>query len=594
MTEAERMALWKTRLSKHRKTSGPRDAHSTRHACESDDEADDPDYDSPANDCSDVDDAAANDYQRAQISETKRKNSNAENFRFEEKAEVKQLNLFDDSYSNNDASLDASIDDAVECIDVTKVSEKDAGGIVGTSVQTCDPNYPLDPADILQINNLIALQEAVFQSNPYPQECFSDTTAAIANIFVCICKTMGTLFYRVEDFHLLGKDDQIILLRSGIAMSIYLHGAYGYDSKKQVFPRKGCREALKVPPSTSQTLRTFSSDSYTMLVDFYTQFGPELEDEGVLVMLSLVIIFQVNGVHDQLHERTLICDLREKYIQLLGRYLKFRQGMRGINETLPKLLNGLEIPRKIAEYHTKVDINPSVLASDIMVATKSTSYSYQMSAIRDVMKQALGGHHPQYASVLGSSDAASNGGNAVLNLPNSSPLLEFHHPFTNAIFGPQTRTDVLFTNALEHIAQCKEKLLCISYEPESFKKYCALETASAKTANARSSTEKCVEETTRNKPQTDAKSEKELLNGQVSWKSHPPNNGQHSDSLLASCSNRETLSTSTSINKKKGIQVLCEMLEYMSKCDDPDAIESLQSSLPPHVLRNLAKKLNIN
>lgn len=597
MTEAERMALWKSRLSKHRKDSNvDRDGQrisSKRPRGMSVEDPDDPDHDnSNTFDSCDRNEPRETQSSPNSSSELKfGKNENRVSNNSVHHSSVKRLKSVDDA--NCDSNSESNSEDQLECIDVTRSEETGSGGIIGTTIQTFDPEYQLDSDDLLQINNLIALQEAVFQIDPYPKECFGDTSSAIANIFVFICKKMGTFFYRVDDFHLIGKGDQTILLRSGISMSIYLHGAYGYDSNKRCFPRSTCREALKVPYSTLDAIGVFSnsSGSHDLLVDFYERFSPIMKDEGVLVMLTLVTIFQVTGVHDQLFDRRLICDLREKYITLLSRYLQFRQGMQGITETLPMLLKGLENTREIAEYHTKVDINPSVLASDMMVSTTNTSYSHQMGAMRNVMQQALTGHHSEYSSVLGSSGSNAS----VLNLsPNSK--LEYHHSLTNAIFGPHDSTDVLFTDALEHIAQYKEKLLSISYEPVSFLKY-RIPPASESSADDLYAAASPISSTDASSLHSgcskDNEKEEALSTSFPLKKITISPSPASAPSQLELTSHDDPTSSNTS-DKKKGIKVLCEMLEYISQCDDPEAIESLQNSLPPQVLKNLAKKLNID
>lgn len=636
MTEAERMALWKTRLSKHRKNSTSTASNSdagggvgrtprSKSMSESTNATQDPDD-------PDCDGSSLNDYSSDSGSHSSshrdggkegRPGSSTKVAARPRKRSVSSI-VEEDKEEEEGSSYAASKSvreaaDILDSIDATKEVDPAPGGIMGCSVKTFIPEYSLDEEDLMAINNLIALQDAVFLSSPYPKHCFGATVEALANIFVYICKKMGTFFNRVDDFHLICKDDQTTLLRSGIAMSIYLHGAYAYDIEKKTWPRSQCKDSLKVPPMTSETLLNFTGmpDAFKMVTDFYITYGPDLYDEGVLVMLSLVAVFQVTGCHDQIIEKKTICDLREKYIQLLGRYLKFRQGAKGTNVTLPKILLGLEVTRKIAEFHTKVNIKPTIPASEMALSNSTTSFTNQMVAIRDVMKQSMSGSLSEYSSVFGNSKRGESSSGLVKSFAGGeSPKLHlhYHHPLTNVIFGPQSRTDVLFSNALDDIARYKEKLLSISYEPDSFQQYrnpgsvlssgssdiCALSVCSENAGAGSNKIEEIEENSIKDTEDFDDKGEEEQgpsraasSKALVSVKSLEATCSPRLSSATFSGKEVQSKSSKNSVNKQKGIKVLCEMLEYISKCDDPEAIASLQKSLPAHVLKNLASKLNV-
>ncbi|KAF2360475.1 Nuclear hormone receptor ligand-binding domain, partial [Trinorchestia longiramus] len=102
------------------------------------------------------------------------------------------------------------------------------------------------------------------------------------------------------------------------------------------------------------------------LMKFYESLWRDIQDEGVLALMSLLSLFQVRENYEEVKDRLGVMTRREKYIQLLGRYLRFREGERGSRVTLPKLLSGLNEVWTIAEYHSKIDIQSCMLTPNEM------------------------------------------------------------------------------------------------------------------------------------------------------------------------------------------------------------------------------------
>ena len=582
MTETERIALWKSRLSKHRKPlSGPR---RPRHSKNSHSDSD----------CSVNEESRNHESSDGACTSPSR---SMQSLRTINDDDIEEQEEDEPDHQNSpQESLPEKSHDTLDVRGMNDFRLLPPTGIVGCSVTEFSPDHPLSAEDMVTINNLIALQDAVFVADPFPKSCYGDSVDTLANVFIILCKKIGTFFHRVDDFHSLRRDDQMILLKVGIGMTLYLHGAYNFDGETFTWPRKQSKKSLSLPYLTADTVRKFTGipEVSDILFDFDVEYGPYLHDEGVLVLLSLLAIFQVPGSNEQILEKGTVSDFRDKYINLLVQYLKYRKGGKGV-ELLPKLLKGLEITRTISEFHSKVDIKPTMSPDEMSIVPSSTSFTNQLEGVCGFVKDTSDSSLTEYSSVFSLKERLQQVGEpslSLIDIPNNIVDIQFHHPLTNALFGSQNRSDLLLTDALEHIALYKQKLLSLPYEPNCLLNYRV--PPSEPSGNSSSGSSQTSSDLTKPSHFEGVQSSSmKSKNRKSSKKICIPGLQQSSPSPSCSSGSRSATPDLSSNNKKKGIKVLCEMLEYISKCDDPEAIESLQNSLPPHVLKNLAAKLNI-
>lgn len=431
----------------------------------------------------------------------------------------------------------------------------------------------LDPEEADKLKKLAALQEATFRSIPYPEDCYGDSVEALANLFVCICKKLGMFFYKVEDFQEVCKTDQSLLLKSGIGMSIYLHGAYMYDYENEMWPTDCNKEALKIPPVSMATLRKFTvlPEAFDAIMKFYNKYSKELKDEIILALICVIAFFQPDEPQFQYPKK--IQEIQIKYLELLQHYLKAKEGDVGVKVTFPKLLVGLADVREIVEFHSKVDIKPTINHQQISTCS---SVKNQFTAVNEAFQKATQGFLPEFSSVLTASEKRQPLWQCTTIVgrrkrPSSGVTVlgdQFYHPQTNQIFGGDPRTDMIIANPMEQIDRFlrKHKLpiaqinevsdLKDDYGSNKNYKISMLNRDSGRTTNSAALYH----------------SERQLQ-------------------LMSSESNGDC-SQSTMLDKKRAVEILCDILKYISCADNEDFIQSLKQNLSPHLLTNLAQKLS--
>ncbi|XP_071535943.1 uncharacterized protein [Panulirus ornatus] len=431
----------------------------------------------------------------------------------------------------------------------------------------------LDPEEADKLKNLAALQEATFRSIPYPEDCYGDSIEALANLFVCICKKLGMFFYKVEDFQEICKPDQSLLLKNGIGMSIYLHGAYLYDYEKEIWPAECNKDALKIPPITMATLRKFTvlPEAFNAIMKFYSKYARDLKDEIVLALICVIAFFQPDDPQFQNPEK--IQDIQLKYLEHLRHYLKAKEGEVGVKVTFPKLLVGLADVKEILEFHSKVDIKPTINHQQI---STQTSVKNQMSAVSELFQRTSQGLLPEFSSILTAAEKKLPLWQCTTAVkrkkqPNTGIIVcgdQFYHNQTNQIFGGDPQTDMIITNPMEQIDRFMRKhklpIAQISEitdhrdDHESNKNYkkSTLDRESGRTTSTAS-----------------------LLNSDRQLQ------------LMPSGSNGEC-NLPTTVDKKRAVEILCDILQHISCTDNEDFIQSLKQNLSPHLMINLAHKLS--
>ncbi|XP_064087690.1 ecdysone-induced protein 75B-like isoform X2 [Macrobrachium nipponense] len=439
----------------------------------------------------------------------------------------------------------------------------------------------LDPDEADKLRNLALIQESTFASLPYPEDCYGDRVESLANLFVCICKKLGMFFYKIQDFGEICKNDQSLLLKNGIGMSIYLHGAYMYDYENEIWPAENNKEAFKIPRVSMHTLKKFTvyPDAFNAIMKFYKKYGKELKDEIILALMCIIAFFQPDD--PQFRYPGKIQDIQVTYLEHLRHYLLAKEGDSGVKVTFPKLLVGLADIREILEFHSKVDIKPTINHQQIVT---QSSLKHQMAAVHDVFAKGSQGFFPDFSSVLTSSEKQhpiwkrNERSLSRRHRQRSGAAVhagdQFYHPQTNQIFGSDPRTDMIITNPMDQIDRfIKKHKLSIAQVSEvaDYNGRGALQPKYFKSSYD-SSSSRSDNEIEYPQPEASASRQLQLIPHNSGWENR--------------CSSPPT-------DKKRAVEVLCDILKHIScSNDDDDLLQSLKQNLPPQLLDNLAQKLS--
>ncbi|CAL4096185.1 unnamed protein product, partial [Meganyctiphanes norvegica] len=419
----------------------------------------------------------------------------------------------------------------------------------------------LDPDVKEDIMSLTKLQEESFASVPYPEECWGGTVESLANTFVCICQKLGTFFSKVEDFQKLCKNDQRVLLNSGIGMSIYLHGAHMYDDKTKSWPAPQCKEAFSVPPVSMDMLKEMSAlpEAYNAIMKFYNKYHLELKDEIILVLLSLISFYQSDSPNFE--DPKAVQDTQEKYTEYLQHYLKCKEGPTSDRALFPKLLVGLADVREIVEYHNKIDIKPSINHKE-----KQQLNENAVSTLTDLFLESNKEEVSQFSSILSPKEKQMKywrgKNNSILRKEISTKGKDLSHPYTSVMFGTTIKTDLILSNPIVELERCiKEDKIDLRMRPRF------------EHLNSR---------------------RYEHYNHSISGNiiSHHPLNTALQHQWNTARYRAQNIDHQTRMGKKKAVEVLCEVLQQISCSEDEEIIASLKASLPPDVLLKVAEKLN--
>ncbi|KAG0728721.1 Oxysterols receptor LXR-alpha [Chionoecetes opilio] len=428
----------------------------------------------------------------------------------------------------------------------------------------------LDPEEADKLKSLTALQENTFSSIPYPDDCYGDTVEALANLFVCICKKLGMFFYKVEEFQTVCKNDQSLLLKNGIGMSIYLHGAYMYDTENKTWPAESNKEALKIPPVTLETLRKFTviPEAFDAIMKFYNKYAREVKDEIILSLISVVAFFQPDD--PQFRDPTKIQDIQLKYLAYLRHYLQAKEGDSGVRVTFPKLLVGLADVKEILEFHSRVDIKPTINHQKI---NTHSSVKYQISSVSEMFPMIYQRLLPEFASILSDteqrspvwqqSSAVSKGKQVKASAVLRSE--QFYHPLTNQMFGRDPRTDMIISNPIDQLDRTIRK----HWLPPA----------------------NISDVTDQEKPTNYRDLKRRILHAQSEKVSTSEENSKRQQ-MLVPAHGYWDLNDYSAAEKKRVVEVLCDVMQQISCSDNVEFVQSLKQTLSPHLLSNLAQKLS--
>ena len=317
------------------------------------------------------------------------------------------------------------------------------------------------------LEHLTTLQTLVFRSMPYPDECVGDTTAAMANLFYCICQKIRSFFYRVEDFRQIDDHNQAILLRNGISLSIYLHGAFNYDVTTRSWPAPEINDALKIPTVTRKTLRQFTvlPELFNTFELFYSKYGPIMKNETVLALICVISLFQEGDMCSTSSIRSLVSNLFNQYIRLLRSYFVSIHGEERGTAMMVEVMSSFGDIKKIVSYHRLIDIRHSVDAIK-MIRSNEESLDTQSSAVSSLLSSVLQGKDSFNSSVASIEerinkqlDKRKKGLTWRRPDPMPDPGTDFllFHPITNITFPPDT-TDRLFSVEHENILNVTPRL----------------------------------------------------------------------------------------------------------------------------------------
>ncbi|KAK7078458.1 hypothetical protein SK128_019399 [Halocaridina rubra] len=313
----------------------------------------------------------------------------------------------------------------------------------------------LDHKDAIAINTILETMHETFGMMPFPKECAGDSIDALSNIFVYLCKRFGQFFLRITETTDLCQEDKTLLLKNGIAMSLYITGAHMYDPVTQSWPAESTHPSVMVPKVTLETLQKLANipDAFSTIMKFYKNYEGDLKDHMVAALMYLISFFLSDDPNFVDIPR--IQRVQDQYTGYLKRYLIARDGYQSVTGIFLKLMDGLSYVKDILKYHTIVDIKPTIDHKDLMLGNNSTMTQCMTNLIHQI-QESLKGNFPPYASVLNENEKqklaliSSPSNSLVLSTRRPGPIMQ-NHPDTVAIFGSNTCTDVLITQPLQNM-----------------------------------------------------------------------------------------------------------------------------------------------
>lgn len=433
----------------------------------------------------------------------------------------------------------------------------------------------LDREDAIAINNILNTLHDTFGSMPYPKECVGDSIDTLSNIFVFLCKRFGKFFLQITEATNLCREDKTLLLKNGIAMSLYINGAHMYDPVAQCWPAESTHDNLKVPCVTLETLQKLADipDAFNTIMKFYEKYESDLKDHVTAALMYLIAFFLSEDPNFLSSEN--IQKVQDEYIGYLKRYLIARDGYQSVTGIFVKLMDGLNYVKDILKFHTVVDIKPTVDHSDLPLTSKSTITQSMTSLIHQI-QESFKGNFPPYASVLHEDEkttlaifntSSSLCSRALSKKMETGPVMQ-NHPDTIAIFGSTTRTDMLITQPLQNMIEWqKEKDNgSVSLSPPS-------------------PTDCMVADMPRYDKENEGFSERERYGS-----------NHHTSILTSSCNlGKRTMPScreEEEMNTEVDVDAVCDILKQLSYTDDVKVITILKENIPRELLEKFSRSLS--
>ncbi|XP_076033108.1 uncharacterized protein LOC143020555 isoform X2 [Oratosquilla oratoria] len=431
--------------------------------------------------------------------------------------------------------------------------------------------HKLNEEDARRINSLIHKIHHTFGRMPYPQECMGDSVDALSNIFVWMCKRLGKFFFDIDSLEYINKDDVSLLMQTGIAMSLYIQGAHMFDPEGQIWPHDSCNENVKMPHVTVNTLRRMVGlpEAFNSVMNFYKKYEAIMKDEPVAVLFGIIAFFTADNPLLKHPEK--VQAVQDEYIGLLCRYMRAKENEAYEKKLLGKLVYGLGDLRGILEFHSQVDISPTITHEVMDKPLKKGMLANHIQLINQQIEEALSNSFSPYSSILTQeekvmfSSPSSTVAVRCRKTPTKQPLR--FHPSLKGL-GISPRTDMILINPLE----------CIRHEGPK-----ALTYTSSAMAVTPSKRTKDAEE-----------------------KSQTP----YISSMVDSSELRTTGTTTTSCSKyligrgsirgsnqsapdaKKDVEALKDILKRISNTSDTIKIEALKKGVPSYLWYALAQKIS--
>lgn len=413
------------------------------------------------------------------------------------------------------------------------------------------------------INTLLDSMHSAFASMPYPRECSGDNIDTLSNIFVFLCTRFGKFFFTVDDFHNICSEDRASLLKNGIAMCLYINGAHMYDPETQSWPANCVHETVKVPRVTLATLQQLANipDAFATVMRFYSNYENDLKDEVVSTLMYLIAFFLPEDPN--LLDVEFIRKIQEKYKLLLKNYLIARDGPRSMSGLYFKLIDGMNYVKDILKFHTVVDIKPTINHNEV-ATTKSISYAQPMKKLITQIQEAFKGNFPQYASVLGASEAKGLAIAAGPSSPSEYPDNQVvKMSSATSVFEPTPRTDMIITSPFQNTMEWD------NFKPKPFQ-LCLEAPDSPLSLDA----------------SPDAKKKKKYSNSQCD----ETDSFSSPFSQVSSCTQRQ-VKRKDDVTEDVSVETVCDILKQLSHTEDKKVLGILKKNIPVELLQKFSQSL---
>ncbi|XP_018015860.1 uncharacterized protein LOC108672668 [Hyalella azteca] len=432
--------------------------------------------------------------------------------------------------------------------------------ILGTTTSTCSADHPLSQNDVDTMNKILKLQNEIFFGHKFSKSCEGNTAEAMGHIYLSLCQALCSFLRSIDDIFAIPVEDRYVLWQSNFIPALMIHTLYIFDGENQSWPRKTCTKTLKVPFISADSLMKFFNSAYAFdkLMAFNLTYSQHMRDEGLLPLMTILAITHEDDSRYQLKDKSAVLMCREKYLQILIRYLRYRLGERGSALILPQLLSCLEEARTVA-----------MITRLARVATNAPKVTYPNPSINAAasMQEIIPQSFTQGPSVLSVTENATASnynveyhGSRRLQL-SLSETEKTSGQKTLAAFSPPAHTKRTKKHKDEkQLSICQKQL-----------------------GNNNGEVNGILECNQEDDPQE--------MDWQVDERLQPRSAG--SSSSNADRDNFDgnkvpAYAKTLSEEKQLGIKVLCEMLQHVVQSDDPEMTISLRKYLPSQLLQKIS------
>ena len=242
------------------------------------------------------------------------------------------------------------------------------------------------------------LQRKSYESVPFTDVCYGNTSMSIYNTFKSLSKRCENFLLMVEDFSIidLSKGN---FFKPSINLIHNIYAAHSYDIEGQHFSRTEVSSEYKLPHISMKVLKGLTgigSEFTKQLEIFYKEHHRYLQDGTVVMLLSLILTLSFD------HVQQVVLDLKRYFSEILYRYLKHKYGPQkgsyAYSRNMTVVEKIIEIDANNSESHCKqVILNEQKSKKD---ASKKYLHKHgKIDTLQPIFRNALMDKYPMYSSL---------------------------------------------------------------------------------------------------------------------------------------------------------------------------------------------------